>query len=158
MTKKSQEEAARAEAIKSLKKLLKPGATVYTVLRHCSSSGMTRVIDLLIAYPAYDNIYPLKPEAEAEYKGQRDHTAKPKRKLRGYAIRSIGYTASIAMADKWDADRGGIRIGGCGMDMGFSLVYSLGHTLWPKGTPKPHGKRNGEPDSAGGYALKHSWL
>ena len=53
---------------------------------------------------------------------------------------------------------GGIVCGGCGMDMGFELVYTLGLTLWPNGTPKPHGKRNGQPDRDGGYALKHDWL
>ena len=53
---------------------------------------------------------------------------------------------------------GALQISGCGMDMGFAVVYSLGHKLWPNGTKKPHGTRNGEPDSAGGYALKHSWL
>lgn len=53
---------------------------------------------------------------------------------------------------------GGIVCGGVGMDMGFHLVYVLGRTLWPNGTPKPHGKRNGQPDCDGGYALKHDWL
>lgn len=52
----------------------------------------------------------------------------------------------------------GVGMGGCGMDMGFAAVYDLGHRLWPKGTGKPHGTRNGEPDSDGGYALKHRWL
>lgn len=52
----------------------------------------------------------------------------------------------------------GLVIGGCGMDMGFHVVYTLGATLWPTGTAKPHGTRNGEPDSDGGYALKHEWL
>ena len=73
-------------------------------------------------------------------------------------IHSISFKAAKAMGDKWDHNRGGIRIGGCGMDMGFALVYNLGATLWPKGTSKPHGTRNGQPDSAGGYALKSEWL
>ena len=55
-------------------------------------------------------------------------------------------------------DRGALKVGGCGMDMGFSVVYSLGLELWPDGTKTPHGTRNGEPDSNGGYALKHVWL
>ena len=38
----------QAESRKSLAKLLKPGATVYTVLRHVSSSGMSRRIDLYV--------------------------------------------------------------------------------------------------------------
>ena len=53
---------------------------------------------------------------------------------------------------------GGIAVGGCGMDMGFHLVYSLGSRMWPKGTRKPHSRRNGEPDTAGGYALEHEWV
>ena len=65
--------------------------------------------------------------------------------------------AAIVTGDKLHHS-GGIVINGCGMDMGFHLVYSLGHYLWPNGTPEPHGRRNGEPDSDGGYALKHSWL
>ncbi len=57
-----------------------------------------------------------------------------------------------------DRTNGGIKIGGAGMDMGFQLVYLLGQAMWPEGTPKPHGRRNGQPDRAGGYALKHRWL
>ena len=52
----------------------------------------------------------------------------------------------------------GIKMYGCGMDMGFALVHSLGSALWPKGTAKPHGTRNGEPDRGGGYALKQQWV
>jgi hypothetical protein len=52
----------------------------------------------------------------------------------------------------------GIKVSGCGMDMGFAVVYELGQTLWPRGTDKPHGTRNGEPDSNGGYALTHRWI
>lgn len=56
------------------------------------------------------------------------------------------------------SSRGGLIVGGCGMDMGFHAVYTLGRCLWPKGTRKAHGTRNGAPDKDGGYALKHSWL
>jgi hypothetical protein len=52
----------------------------------------------------------------------------------------------------------GLVVKGCGMDMGFHLVYNLGCALWPDGTPEPHGRRNGVPDSDGGYALKQEWL
>ena len=54
--------------------------------------------------------------------------------------------------------KNGLRVGGCGMDMGFHTVYELGHAVWPKGTDAPHGTRNGKPDSDGGYALKHRWI
>jgi hypothetical protein len=72
-------------------------------------------------------------------------------------LTDITHYAALAMGGK-RADDGGIKVDGCGMDMGFDLVYRLGHILWPSGTSKPHGTRNGEPDTDGGYALKHRWL
>lgn len=116
----------RAEAVMHLRKILKPGDTVYTVLRHVSSSGMTRRIDL----------YVIRKNALMY--------------LSGYAAKAIGL--------RRHRTREGIVVGGCGMDMGYHLVYELGAVLWPKGTPKPHGRRNGEPDSEGGYALHHKWI
>lgn len=58
---------------------------------------------------------------------------------------------------------GGLVVGGAGMDMGFSVVYNLGRTLFPKGFKLAKGQygRNGDKsgfDDDGGYALKHSWL
>lgn len=120
---KADQEAAREE----LRAMLKPGQKVYTILRHCSRSGMQRVIDLKIIDKDGDHLH-------------------------------IGPKAAIAMGDRYDYRRNGIVAGGCGMDMGFNLVYNLGSYLWPKGTGKPHGRRNGEPDTSGGYALKHEWL
>lgn len=68
-------------------------------------------------------------------------------------------TGAVAAVTRYKvSDKGGIVMSGCGQDMGFALVYALGRALWPEGTPEPHGTRNGEPDSDGGYALKHSWL
>jgi hypothetical protein len=46
-------------------------------------------------------------------------------------------------------------VGGCGMDMCFHTVYLLGLAMWPQGTPEPHSRRNGTPDSNGGYALRY---
>jgi hypothetical protein len=197
MSKKTQKEAERAEAIQELRKLLKPGMTVRTILRHVSSSGMSRTIDLVIPTTRVDTLS--LPAAEAgkalkigasgygttgerrfvsgrivtvvigqrvtfEYDNGTTETF-PLADAKVYAkskpvpvIRSIGWLAARAMGDTYDRDKSGIKIGGCGMDMGFALVYNLGSTLWPKGTPKPHGTRNGEPDRAGGYALKQDWL
>lgn len=114
-----------------LKKLLKPGTTVYTVLRHCSSSGMSRCIDLFI-------VQKNKPCC-------------------------ISYTAAKVMGRSLDRKHEGIKIGGAGMDMGFSLVYSLGRKLYPKGFKHRKGThlRNGDTsgrDNDGGYALNQSWL
>jgi hypothetical protein len=52
----------------------------------------------------------------------------------------------------------GVTIKGCGTDVGFDTVYNLGKTIWPDGTPEPHGTRNGMLDSDGGYALKQVWI
>lgn len=72
------------------------------------------------------------------------------------ALRNIDCLMSDACAI--GEGKQGLKFGGCGMDMGFSGVYSLGINLWPNGTRKPHGMRNGVPDTNGGYALKHKWL
>lgn len=72
--------------------------------------------------------------------------------------RDISHAVGRAADYLWDMDDGGLHVNGCGMDMGFEVVYNLGAALWPKGTPKPHGTRNGKPDSTGGYALQHRWL
>ena len=123
MTKK--QEAERQEACKALRKILRPGMRVGTILRHVSRSGMMRHISVVI--PGRDG------------------------------VRDITYLVAQALQDHI-ADDGGIKVGGCGMDMGFHVVYNLGYTLWPKGTSKPHGTRNGQPDSAGGYALRQYWV
>ena len=73
-------------------------------------------------------------------------------------IRNIDVLASDLMGYRMADRKEGIVVNGCGMDMGFHLVYSLGASLWTRGTDEPHGTRNGQPDSDGGYALKHVWL
>lgn len=123
---RSQKESEKIEAIGQLRKLLKPGGRVYTVLRHVSSSGMSRRIDL----------YTIKG-------GQLVY-------LSGYVSKALDY--------RRHPRENGLVVSGCGMDMGFHLVYELGSVLWPKGTSKPHSTRNGEPDHSGGYALKQEWI
>ena len=58
---------------------------------------------------------------------------------------------------------GGIKVSGCGMDMGFHLVRTLSSRLYPKGfkLAKNQYGRNGDKsgfDPDGGYALKSSWM
>jgi hypothetical protein len=124
-------QAEAQEAIGYLSESLKPGDTVYCILRHVSQSGMTRVIDLVTIEG--DNVY------------------------------HIGYNAARALGLKYDRDKQGVRISGCGMDMGFALVYDLSYRLFPNGfdlAPGQYG-RNGDTsghDNDGGYALNHRWL
>lgn len=129
-TKNARKEAEREDARTRLLSMLKPGDRVYTVLRHVSSSGMSRRISLVIPTT--------------------DHDGKP-------AVTSIDWLAARVLSYR-QHDKGGLMVSGCGMDMGFHVVYALGSALWPDGTPEPHGRRNGEPDTAGGYALRHEWL
>ena len=117
------------EARTTLKRLgVKPGTTIYTLCRRVSTSGMSRVIDLFVI-----------------------HKNQPV---------SIAWCAAALMSYSLDSHSNGygLKVSGAGMDMGFHVVYSLGSVLWPKGTPKPHGTRNGEPDQDGGYALRQRWL
>jgi hypothetical protein len=65
---------------------------------------------------------------------------------------------------------GSVKIGGCGMDMGFALVYELSHALFSggfecigEGCPSndhSNGDRDYSPHqhNSGGYALKQRWL
>lgn len=116
----------QGEARRCLLKFIKPGTTVYAILRHVSYSGMSRRVDFVV-------IKKNKP---------------------------ICITHQVAKALDYQQSKkdGALVVGGCGMDMGFHVVYSLGQFLWPHGTRKPHGTRNGEPDREGGYAIKHEWL
>ena len=116
----------REQAIKDVKKFIKPNTTIYCLLRHVSSSGMMRRISFFVIHQKKPRIIDWYIEKILDYKRDRQHE--------------------------------GLKVGGCGMDMGFSVVYNLGSALWPNGTEKPHGTRNGEPDSAGGYALEREWV
>jgi len=105
--------------------------TIYTVLRHVSSSGMLRVIDIY-AMRQGDMVW-LTPIVET---------------LTGY---------------KRDKKRDGLRVGGCGMDMGFKVVYDFSWAVFPTGFRYRKGEyhRNNSPsprDNNGGYALKQKWL
>lgn len=66
-----------------------------------------------------------------------------------------------------DQTHGGIKRGGCGMDMGFDFVYSLSRALYPRGfacigdrcPSNDHSNRAlGPAHESGGYALRQRWL
>ena len=98
---------------------------------------------------------------------------------------AYGWNAAKALGYTMDRDREGLRVSGCGMDMGFHVVYSLSRVLYPdgfecigEGCPSndhsngdrdytPHlngGKAPHEPGyvahwhSNGGYALRQRWV
>ena len=81
----------------------------------------------------------------------------------------ITYLVAVALDEK-RANDGGIRVGGCGMDAGFSLVYNLSITLYQgrfecigescRSNDHSNGDRDRTPHqhTDGGYALRHAWL
>ena len=102
-------EIERNEAIEQLKKYVTEGATVYTILRRVSPSGMTRHLDVFVL-----------------------RENEPYR-LTWKVCKALGYS--------YDRKQEALKISGCGMDMGFAVVYDLGLVLFKKGN-----------------ALNHRWL
>jgi len=54
-----------------------------------------------------------------------------------------------------------LTVEGCGMDMGFYVVYELSRVLFPEGFKVEGIGRNGDAsgwDKNGGYALRQRWL
>ena len=92
--------------------------------------------------------------------------------IRNNNISDISYDVAEIIGDTMHK-KGGIKINGCGMDMGFSIVYQLSYKLYPNGfecigehpvrcpsNDHCNGDRNYEPHhhNSGGYALIHRWL
>jgi len=145
---KAERIAANAQATKTLKRALKPGQTIYFVVTHVARSGMQRSIEFYIPCVESSTEY-------VQHGSATDHPMSTERKtVRRLAIQRITWEMSRILGYRIDQKNGGLIVGGCGMDMGFHCVYTLGQRLWPQGTRKPHSTRNGSPDSTGGYALK----
>ncbi len=115
-----------------------------TILRHVSQSGMMRHID----------VYWLCGQDKPAKWDQRRY---PRNR-----IYLSGLIAKIC--DRRRAKDGyALKVGGCGMDMGFHVVYNFSSVIFPDGFRyrKNEGHRNGDPskrDKDGGYALTHEWL
>jgi uncharacterized protein YkvS len=141
MNKEKQQQ--REESIKYLKSILKPGDTVYTVLTHVSKSGMSRDIKCLISTNEAKETGII--ERRDTEKGTVEDT------FNNTSIVDIGW--HVARALDWPLSKKNewsIKVGGCGMDMGFHLVYTLSSVLFRK-----EDKSN---QADAGYSLNHSWL
>jgi len=120
--KKTSKKAQKALEVQDAKKQLlahyvSEGSTVYTVLRSVSSSGMSRTLSLKVAKDG--------------------------------KILDLTYYAGIVL--DWpivevNGSRA-LRVGGCGMDMGFHTVYTLSRVLF--------GEEGNTKDA--GYSLNHAW-
>ena len=118
ISKKTQQAIDRELARRRLREMLEgvEKPVIHTVLRHVSQSGMSRDISLKLVDKDGDLV-------------------------------DITYTASEAMGEKVK-DRNGwrvIRVNGCGMDMGFHLVYNLSYELYKHDTERA------------GYVIRHEW-
>lgn len=79
--------------------------------------------------------------------------------LRDGDTRYLTWLVAKALGLRSTGNGDGVVVGGCGMDMGFHIVYELGSVLWPKGADYVSG-RNGSKASepCGGYCLKQRWI
>jgi len=116
LTKAQQAELEKEEAREMLRELLdKSGRKIYTVLKHVSSSGMSRRISCLIDHP--EN-----------------------------GIMNIDYWIHRLGKFK-ESDKGGLKVNGCGMDMGFHVVYSTSYDVYKDVVSE-----------RAGYVVDHRWL
>lgn len=83
------------------------------------------------------------------------------------APRWISSLVSKATGISFNAKKESLTVGGCGMDMGFAVVYELAYALYPKGFACigencPSNDHSNQVDTkqhqAGGYALKQKWM
>lgn len=66
----------------------------------------------------------------------------------------ITWQAAKALGWTYDIKREALRVGGCGMDMGFHAVYTLASILFRE-APTFRDPVTGED---AGYSLRHEWL
>lgn len=109
MARVSKSDSERAEAIARLREWIKPGDVVYTILRHRSRSGMSRTIDVLGIDPS-----------------EKGAGGSPR-------VFAFGWNVAKALGWTFDREREGVKVSGCGMDMGFHLVYAMSSAMFPEG-------------------------
>jgi len=120
----------KQESLDKLKEWIKKGDTLHTTVRHVSRSGMMRYIT-------------------TRHLKTPEHLANSQKR----EVRISNYDYHIArVLDLPEAPNyQGVKVGGCGMDMGFHLVYCLSRSLF-KDEP------TGEGDRDHGYWIRQEWL
>ena len=109
-----------ATAQKMMRYFVPKGSTVYCVLRGVSRSGMQRRIDL---YAIVD-------------KGQNSHVPR---------LQYLSVWAAVLLG--MPRQNNGLRVNGCGMDMGFHVVESLAAALYGR-----------DPKTGIGAGLRSEWI
>lgn len=100
-SKLSRREDIRDKSLETLRKLCPRGSTIYYVIRSVSKSGMSRTIDFYTIAESYG-------KQELVY-------------LSGYISDVLGYNRNR---------QGSLKVSGCGMDMGFHVVYGVSCKLY----------------------------
>ena len=119
LSKRALQELEREESIERLRALFAGDSkpVIHTITRHVSSSGMSRDISLIYATSA--------------------------------GLTNITYSAALALGWPLSEKSGNraVRVSGCGMDMGFHLVYTLSLVLYRDVV-----------EGDAGYHLQQQWL
>lgn len=118
--------AEKQESLDMLRSWIKKGDTIHTKLNYVSKSGMTRHISVR-------------------------HLKKSNNPDREVNVLNYDYHVARVLEIPEAPNFRGVKVGGCGMDMGFHLVYSLSHALF-KDEPRGEGERDV------GYWIKQEWL
>lgn len=158
--------AESAEHLETLKRLLQPGAVVYTQTAHVSRSGMQRLMRVFISTTEQHYVEVL---GNSTWKNSPDKCT---------IVDITFYLGAIGAFPMVDRDGFGYRVlkvDGCGMDMGFHVVYNLSRMLFRDGhlcvgadcpsndhSNPPYPKREESAGklhhSDGGYALRQKWM
>lgn len=111
--------ADKVEAVEHLRELFDglPKKTAYTVTRKVSASGMTRRISVFVV------------DSDGDL-----------RDISYYVGAVLGWSITDVMGHRT------VRVDGCGMDMGFHLVYSLSYALY-----------RADGVERAGYVIRHEW-
>jgi len=123
-TKKQQKEEEKREAIDKLKEILK--TTKKREVWRNGESKMVPVLYTIIRHVARSGMSRSIDVISISEDGE---------------VYNISYLVKTVLDMKLDTTNGGVKIGGCGMDMGFAIVYNLANKLY-----------------GNGYAIHQEWL
>jgi len=105
MTTKQKKAEDRQRALDTLHRMITPGMTVHTILRHVSKSGAVRDISVVVILP--------------------NNTGRPTVFHPNWAVATL---LGDRLTDKNGSDA--VRVSGGGMDMGFDLIYRLSSAMF----------------------------
>lgn len=144
MTKKAAVEQERSEYLTKMRDLIKPGDTVYSVLRHVSRSGMSRVISFYV----YRENKPVNIDYAISviegYSRSRTHD--------GLSVGGAGMDMGFSVAYNLSS----ALYGGIGYEC-FKVKAKDENAHCPSNHHTNGGESFSEPVHRDGYAIEHRW-